>query len=133
MKTVVRIAILLAAALLVVGTVWGLVSSQEGSASLNGAAESGGGEGGRRLAGLGGGAAPDRRRLQPAGGGQQSRLGRGSGRGRDGEDQASWSGLAELIHALTVIGLIGALVILVSKGIDLLRKIPARRRSGTCA
>ena len=132
MKTVVRIAILLAAALLIVGAVWGLVSSQGESAALSGVAESRGGEGSGRSAGLGGGAKGESR-LQHADGGQQNRLGRGSGRGRDGEDQASWSGLAELIHALTVIGLIGALVILASKGIDLLRKIPARRRSGTRA
>jgi len=132
MKTVVRIAILLAAALLVMGAVWGLVSSQEGSASLNRVGVAGGDDGRGRLAGLGGGAAGESR-LQQAGGGEQSRLGRGLGRGRDGEDQASWSGLAELFHALTVIGLIGALVILSSKGIDLLRKIPARRRSGTRA
>jgi hypothetical protein len=130
MKAVVRIALLLAAALLVVGVVWGLVAWQGADAALNGVGESGGGEGGGQLRGFAGGAGRDSQVLQ-AEGGEHSGLGRGLGRGGGEEDQASWSGLSELLHNLTVIGAIGAFFILASKGLDLLRRIPDRRRSGT--
>jgi hypothetical protein len=143
MKTILRIAVLLAAALMVVGAVWGLAVLQGGRGLPTGAVGPelgfdgeglgpGGGEGLGPSGGgrFGGGVDSLQGRSE---GGEHRGPGRGEGQGRGEDDQASWMGLSDLGHNLLVIGLIGAAVIALSKGLDALRRVSARRRMSTSA
>jgi hypothetical protein len=135
MTTMLRLAVLIAAALLVVGVVWGLVGWQGDLAAGLQSGDPGLASGERGGSGLGGGFG---RSGREAGGAERPLAegeghGGGSGRGRGESEYAGAAGWDELGHNLAVIGAIGAVVVAVSLAADALRRIAARRRTSSAA
>jgi hypothetical protein len=137
MTTLLRLAVLIAAALLVAGVVWGLVGWQGDLAAGLQSGDRGPASGERGGGGLGGGFG---RSGREAGGAERALAegeghghGEGPGRGRGESEYSGAAGWDELGHNLAVIGAIGAVVIAVSLAADALRRFAARRRTSSAA